>query len=200
MPQGPRPRYLVIVGDLLSKWVGETEKLIAKMFAEAEDRRDEVMILLDEADTFLRDRTLAHASWELSHTNEFLARMERFPGLFICTTNLVDTLDPAILRRFQFRVEFLPMRHEQSVEAFGAAFLRTPSIEECRELRDLSGLVPADFANVARQLKFFQGRENAHATNLLKAELEARRGSLSRPIGFMSHASNVRGTGRQAGR
>ena len=177
--------------DLLSKWVGETEQLIAEMFAEAEDRQDEVIILLDEADTFLRDRTLANASWELSHTNEFLARMERFPGLFICTTNLVDTLDPAILRRFQFQVEFLPMRYEQSVEAFSAAFLRKPQIEESQQLREMTGLVPADFANVARQLRFFAGGGNANATTLLKAELKARRGTLAQPIGFIRDQGRV---------
>ncbi|MSQ51329.1 MAG: AAA family ATPase [Betaproteobacteria bacterium] len=154
-----------------------------------------MIILLDEADTFLRDRSLARASWEVSHTNEFLARMERFPGLFICTTNLVDTLDTAILRRFQFRVEFLPMRHEQSVQAFHAAFLRMPSIEENQRIKEMDGLVPSDFANVARQLKFFAGGENPNATNLLKAELEARRGSRSRPIGFMAHTGNARGSG-----
>ena len=101
-------------------------------------------------------RTLAHASWELSHTNEFLARMERFPGLFICTTNLVDTLDTAILRRFQFRVEFLPMRHEQSVEAFGAAFLRTPSITNHRPVaprRDCVADSRSAFADTGHNLE-----------------------------------------------
>ncbi|MFM9972811.1 MAG: AAA family ATPase, partial [Burkholderiales bacterium] len=182
--------------DLLSKWVGQTEKLIAEMFAEAEDRKNDVLILLDEADTFLSDRTLAHASWERSHTNEFLARMERFSGLFICTTNLVDTLDPAVLRRFQFRVEFLPMRCQQVLAAFRATFQRTPSADEQRQLNDLDGLVPADFANVARQLKFFEGRENGNATKLLKAELAARRGLMPRPIGFTSQVGKSQDTRR----
>jgi SpoVK/Ycf46/Vps4 family AAA+-type ATPase len=180
--------------DLLSKWVGETERLIAELFSEAEDRLDDVMILLDEADTFLRDRARAHASWELSQTNEFLARMERFPGLFICTTNLMDTLDPAILRRFQFRVEFLPMRCEQSIEAFAIVFGRSPGADEREQLRELSGLVPADFANVVRQLKFFEGKENANPTRLLRQELESRRGSIPRSIGFIP--KNVESTGR----
>ena len=181
--------------DLLSKWVGDTERLIAELFSEAEDRVDDVMILLDEADTFLRDRARAHASWELSHTNEFLARMERFPGIFICTTNLVETLDPAILRRFQFRVEFLPMYCEQSIEAFTIVFGRTPRADEHEELCELPGLVPADFVNVARQLKFFGGKKDANLTRLLRRELESRRGSIPRSIGFIPPARKVEGIG-----
>ena len=174
--------------DLLSKWVGQTEKLIAELFAEAEDRKDEVVILLDEADTFLRDRTLARASWELSHTNEFLARMERFPGVFICTTNLVDMLDVAILRRFQFRIEFLAMRCEQSLEAFRAVFGREPTPEERDQLRQLSGLVPADFANVARQRQFLGDAAAGSPMALLHDEVQARRGApAGRPMGFLGH-------------
>ena len=174
--------------DLLSMWVGQTEKLIAELFSEAEDRKDEVVILLDEADTFLRDRTLARASWELSHTNEFLARMERFPGVFICTTNLVDTLDAAILRRFQFRIEFLAMRWEQSIAAFRAVFGREPTPEERDQLRQLSGLVPADFANVARQRQFLGDAAAGSAMALLNDEVQARRGApAGRPMGFLGH-------------
>jgi tRNA A37 threonylcarbamoyladenosine biosynthesis protein TsaE len=106
--------------DLLSPWVGQTEQLIAQMFEEAADRADEVVLLLDEADTLLGDRSHARASWEISHTNEFLAQMESFPGLFICTTNLLDRLDAAVLRRFQFRLEFEALRTDQVLAAIRA--------------------------------------------------------------------------------
>ncbi len=141
--------------DLLSMWLGETEKRIADMFARAGDRASQVLLLLDEADTFLKDRSKATASWELSQTNEFLARMEGFPGIFICTTNLIDRLDTAVLRRFQFRVEFRGMRFDQSQALFRSAFGREPTEPESRAMRLLDGkLAPADFSNVARQLAF----------------------------------------------
>src|ERR1700752_520289 len=104
------------------------------MFSSAENRRDEVILLLDEGDTFLRDRRLAHRPWEASQTNEFLARMERFPGIFICTTNLVAPPHPAVIRRVLFRVEFLPMRAEQCIRIFSATFRREPSEKEANEL------------------------------------------------------------------
>src|SRR3546814_3182743 len=54
---------------------------LAEMFYRAAERADEVVLLLDEAGTFLKERSSASTSWEQSHTNEFLARMETFPGI-----------------------------------------------------------------------------------------------------------------------
>jgi transitional endoplasmic reticulum ATPase len=139
--------------DLLSKWVGDTEHRIAEMFSHAAERADKVVLLLDEADTFLRDRGEARTSWEISHTNEFLARMERFPGIFICTTNLADRLDKAVLRRFHFRLEFLGLDTGQAARLFERSFRRAPRQEEERALARLHGLLaPSDFVNVARRL------------------------------------------------
>jgi transitional endoplasmic reticulum ATPase len=81
------------------------------MFDEARD--EEAVLLLDEADSFLQDRTLAHRQWEVTEVNELLTQMEGFDGLFICT-NLLDHLDPAALRRFGLKLEFLALRPEQA--------------------------------------------------------------------------------------
>lgn len=78
--------------DLLGPYVGQTEKAIARMFRQAE--QDQAVLLLDEADSFLRDRRSAHQSWEVTQVNELLTQMERFGGLFICSTNLLDRLAP----------------------------------------------------------------------------------------------------------
>ena len=174
--------------DLLSMWVGQTEERIAGMFASAADRADEVVLLLDEADTFLVDRARAKASWERSQTNEFLARMESFPGIFICTTNLYDQLDPAIRRRFQFRLEFRGLTHAQSVRLFVAAFGREPSCAESQALMRMEGrVVPADFANVARQLAFAPADAiSSSMIDRLKEECQARGVGVDspRPFGF----------------
>ncbi len=87
--------------DLLSKWLGDSEKRIALAFEEAADRR--AMLIFDEADSFLRDRAGAHHAWEVSQVNEMLTWMERHPYPLTCTTNRMDSLDPATLRRFLFR-------------------------------------------------------------------------------------------------
>jgi transitional endoplasmic reticulum ATPase len=95
----------------LDKYVGESEKNIADMFAVA--RQQNAVLVLDEADSFLADRRNAQRSWEVTQVNELLTQMEAFDGIFICTTNLMEKLDPASIRRFAFKVRFDPMTPDQ---------------------------------------------------------------------------------------
>ena len=81
----------------MGKYVGETEKNMAAMFREVE--LESAILLLDEEDSFLVDRRGAQRSFEMSEVNEMLQRMERFHGIFICTTDLMDRIDQATLRR-----------------------------------------------------------------------------------------------------
>jgi SpoVK/Ycf46/Vps4 family AAA+-type ATPase len=173
--------------DLLSPWVGQTEQLIAQMFENAADRSDEVVLLLDEADTLLSDRAHAGASWEVSQTNEFLAQMESFPGLFICTTNMLDRVDAAVLRRFQFRLEFEALREDQLLILFGQTFGRSTTPCEEPALRRLAGMaVTADFANIARVLRFAPELIDGDLVALVQEEVRGRRGLTgnARPMGF----------------
>ena len=100
--------------------MGETEQNIAKAFAQAKEAKS--LLIFDEADTFLRDRSLAARSWEVSSVNEMLTWMESHPYPFICTTNLMDTLDPASLRRFSFKVKYDFLTSQQVKEAFDYFF------------------------------------------------------------------------------
>ncbi len=95
-----RPLLVRQASDLVSKYVGETEQNMAKMFEEAQT--EGAVLLLDEADSFLRSRHRAERTYEVTEVNEMLQGMERFGGLFICTTNLFDEIDEAPLRRFTF--------------------------------------------------------------------------------------------------
>ena len=78
----------------MSKYVGETEQAMAAMFREAE--AEKAVLLLDEADSFLQDRRGAQRTYEVTEVNEMLQGMERFNGIFICTTNLLDRIDQAL--------------------------------------------------------------------------------------------------------
>ncbi len=148
-----RPLLTKRVSDLASKWIGETEKSIANMFQEA--AADGSVLLLDEADSFLRDRSLAHSPWEVTQVNELLQQMESFQGVFICATNLIKSLDTAAMRRFTFKIKFLPLDdiHRRRMLATYAlsdanADLPPPIGER---LAALSQLAPGDFATVRRQ-------------------------------------------------
>jgi SpoVK/Ycf46/Vps4 family AAA+-type ATPase len=149
-----RPLLIRQASDLVSKFVGETEQNMAKMFEEAQS--ENAVLLLDEADSFLRSRQRAERSYEVTEVNEMLQGMERFGGLFICTTNLFDELDEAALRRFTFKVKFRPLRAEQREAMFVAeALMGDASLltaEHCERLAALDQLAPGDFAAVKRQV------------------------------------------------
>jgi len=100
-----KPILIKRASELFDKYLGESEKRIAEAFDQAEE--DGAILLLDEADSFLRDRSRSMHSWEVTTVNELLQRMERFEDIFICTTNLYAQVDVAALRRFTFKLEFL---------------------------------------------------------------------------------------------
>ncbi|MCB2042234.1 MAG: ATP-binding protein, partial [Rhodoferax sp.] len=101
---------------MIDKYIGETEKNLARAFGKATD--EGALLLIDEADSFLQDRRGAQRNYEVSEVNEMLQGMERFPGVFICTTNLFERLDAAALRRFTFKIRFKPLEREQRTQMF----------------------------------------------------------------------------------
>lgn len=141
--------------ELTSCYVGVTEKLIADAFETAQ--RDGALLLLDEVDSFLRDRQATRYSWEVTAVNEMLAQMERYGGYFIATTNLKDDLDPACLRRFDLKTKFDYLRPEQAVamaRAYAGKLGLTDGVEALDRVADFGNLTPGDFAAVGRQATF----------------------------------------------
>jgi SpoVK/Ycf46/Vps4 family AAA+-type ATPase len=149
-----KPLMIRRASDLVSKFVGETEQNMAAMFNEADDQK--AVLLLDEADSFLRSRGMAQRGYEVSEVNEMLQGMERFGSVFICTTNLFDQLDEAALRRFTFKIKFKPLDRSQRERMFIAEALKgdasalTPAMQSM--LHQMSCLAPGDFAAVKRQI------------------------------------------------
>lgn len=151
-----RPILAKRASDLMNKYVGESEKEIRNMFTEAAE--EDAILLLDEADSFLQDRSLAMHSWETACVNELLQGMERFRGTFICATNFFERVDRAALRRFTFKLEFLSLTEDQRWKMFcneagiDPAALSAQQIADWRqELLLTPYLTPGDFATVQRQ-------------------------------------------------
>ena len=97
----------VDVSQMVSKWIGETEKNLAGAFDVAE--RTQAVLLLDEADALFGTRTQisdAHDRYANQETAYLLQRLEGFEGLVVLTTNLRHNIDPAFLRRLDFVVDF----------------------------------------------------------------------------------------------
>ena len=150
-----RPLLVKRASDLLSKWVGESEQQIAQAFREAQSAR--AVLLIDEVDSFLQERRGALRPWEITQVNEMLTQMEAHDGVLIATTNLMDGLDPAALRRFDLKAKFDYLRPEQS-----QALLQAHCLDlglDCpesarRAVGRLPSLTPGDFAAVTRRHRF----------------------------------------------
>ena len=164
--------------DLMSKWVGGTEQLIAAAFAEARDSG--AFLVFDEADSLLFDRRFTERNWEVSQVNEMLTWMESHPAPFACTTNFGTYLDPATLRRFVFKVTLDYLAPEQARAAFRGYFGLTPPAG----VAALTALTPGDFAVVRKQAEVLDclGEPEALAA-MLRAECDAKP-DCPRPIGF----------------
>ena len=101
------PLYRVDVAAVTSKYNGETEKNLARLFARAE--HSEVVLLFDEADSLFGKRTDvkdAHDRYANTQTNYLLQRMESFEGIALLTSNSRARFDAAFTRRLDAILEF----------------------------------------------------------------------------------------------
>ena len=164
--------------DLLSKWVGETERNIAEAFSEARDSQS--FLIFDEADSLLWERDGARQRYEVSQVNEMLTWMESHQGPFACTTNLMEGLDRAALRRFVFKIKFDFLTAAQARRGFEVFF-------DCKApagVGRLACLTPGDFALVARKRRHLgQDLDPNALLELLEQETALKPGQ-TRKMGF----------------
>ena len=164
--------------DLFGMFVGETEENIARAFADA--RADEAFLIFDEADSFLADRRGAQRSWEISQVNEMLTWMEAHPLPFACTTNYGDRLDPAVLRRFTFKVTLGYLGTHAARELFRRYF----EAEAPPRIDRLTVLAPGDFPVVRRKAEVLGNLDDRDALlEMLREECSAKPDQPA-PIGF----------------
>ncbi|EPD5875062.1 ATP-binding protein [Campylobacter coli] len=98
---------------ILSKWVGESEQNVRKIFDTykniVQTCKQSPILLLNEADQFLSTRVDGSSGSDKMHNqmqNIFLEQIERFSGVIIATTNFLESLDSAFSRRFDYKIEF----------------------------------------------------------------------------------------------
>ncbi len=175
--------------DLQSKYVGEGERNIREAFEEAQGA--EAVLLVDEIDSMLFDRDAARNSWEITFVNEFLAQMETFRGILICTTNRMTALDPAAMRRFTLKVQFDYLSAEGNLVFYRKLLepiARTRlDPNGTAALRVLRRLVPADFARLRDRYALETAGDADHASLIRELEAESRLKGVAagqRRIGF----------------
>ncbi|MDP2903119.1 MAG: ATP-binding protein [Methylovulum sp.] len=178
--------------DLLDKYVGESEHNIAQMFAEAQKLGG--ILLLDEVDSLLSDRSQARQHWEVTQINEMLTQMEAFTGIFIATTNLMDKLDAASLRRFDFKVKFNYLNPEQRWALFlqesqrlGASLPENAEALTAlkQQIHCLTKLTPGDFAVASRQIAILGKKPGSESIVAVLAQECLAKGETFSKIGFV---------------
>ncbi|MBT3368238.1 MAG: ATP-binding protein, partial [Nitrospina sp.] len=184
------------VSDIQSMYVGESEKNIRDAFEEAE--REEAILIMDEAESLLFNRDRAQHSWEIGLTNEFLTSMERFRGILICTTNRMEDLDAASIRRFNHKLGFDFLTPEGNVVFYKkliSPLIKSPlDVKNENRLRQIKDLSPGDFKTVRDRYGFYPETGLKHQGLVGALEEEARVKKIhtgATSIGFLYHNPSV---------
>ena len=188
-----RPLLVRRASDLIDKWLGASERNIASAFREAQS--EGAVLLLDEVDSLLQERRGAQHAWEITQVNEMLTQMEAFEGVFIATTNLVNDLDQAALRRFDLKLKFDYLKADQGWDLFQrqctALNLEAP-LSLRGALARIDRLTPGDFAAVARRHDFSPLRDAHALLEALREECALKEGK-THAMGFVGNETIQKG-------
>ena len=187
-----RPLHFTRSSDILGKYIGETEKNIAKLFEQG--KKDNGIILLDEADSLMSSRNSNMKSWEVSKVNEMLSRLEEYEGVFIATTNRLELLDTAMLRRFDLTIEFMSLSNLKKWKVFSDVIkllkfnIKKSDVAVVKQrIYSLENITVSDFFNVKRKVERFDKNPTVDSfIHKLEDVVGLKNLDSSKPIGFMS--------------
>ena len=131
--------YKVDLSLVVSKYIGETEKNLARIFDLAEHRR--WILFFDEADALFGKRTRvddAHDRFANQEVSFLLQRIEEFDGVIVLASNLRLNIDEAFLRRFHSVVQFPMPRPAERQRLWREAFSRKAELEPRIDLGQLA--------------------------------------------------------------
>lgn len=134
-----RPVYKIDLSLVISKYIGETEKNLARVFDQAESRG--WILFFDEADALFGKRSEtrhAHDRYANQETAFLLQRLEVFDGIAILASNLRDNLDEAFTRRFESVIYFPLPRPEERVRIWRQGIPPSARLEEGVDLERLA--------------------------------------------------------------
>lgn len=146
--------YRIDLSAVVSKFIGETEKNLERVFARAESLG--CVLFFDEADALFGKRTSvsdAHDRYANQEVSYLLQRVESYPGLVVLATNQKQNLDEAFLRRFQAVVPFTTPSAVERARLWAQALAPPAALSDDVDLRELAAnyeLSGADIVSVAR--------------------------------------------------
>ncbi len=155
-----RPLVKLDLSQVVSKWVGETEKHLDTAFREAEER--DSVLCLDEADALLGKRgEIRHGSDRYANleVSYLLQRLEEHPGLIVMASNHKENIDPAFMRRFQTILAFPRPAYEERKEIWKLAFPKSAAYRLSPQVKfenlarlDMTGAAIVEVARTAALL------------------------------------------------
>jgi Cdc6-like AAA superfamily ATPase len=190
-----RQIFLVDIAKVQSKWVGESEKNISKIFEEYKRCKKSYpatpILLFNEADAILGKRTKVNSSVDKSFNtiqNMLLQELEDFEGIFMATTNLANELDEAFDRRLLYKVEFKKPSKEVRTQILKSNFKNVPD-GVLNELKEFT-LTGGQIANIKKKMlvkTILQKPENELDTliEICTEELSLIKSKIPNQIGFL---------------
>ncbi len=167
--------YKIDLSNMVSKYIGETEKNLEKIFNEAGESN--AILFFDEADSLFGKRSEvkdAHDRYANIETGYLLQKMEEYDGIVILATNLRKNLDDAFIRRLHFMLEYPFPEEEDRYQIWHRAFPRDVPLGSSVDLRFMARqfkLSGGNIKNIALATAFLAASEHA-ASSVSEVEME----------------------------
>jgi ATP-dependent 26S proteasome regulatory subunit len=167
--------------DVLGKYVGESERNVARIFSQA--REQNAILFLDEVDSLLSSRSSLTNQFERQLVNEFLQQIEQSELTIFAASNHAQMIDKAALRRFDFKLTLDYLNQQQVLKLYQDVVGKI-SNEEQQQLIQMKQLTAGDFAIVARRNRLSR-KPLTHVQNIHLLQEENNSKEQSKSIGFV---------------
>ena len=163
--------YKVDLSMVVSKWVGETEKNLARVFDMAENK--DWILFFDEADALFGKRTKTQSSQERYANQEvayLLQRTEDYPGTVVLASNLKTNMDDAFARRFQSIIFFPIPKPKQRIKMWENYFSKFLKLDENIDLKKIAEEYEITGGGIVNVLKYCAIQSAERNTNIVSPE------------------------------
>ena len=164
-----RDVYRIDLSMVISKYIGETEKNLSRIFDQAENKN--WILFFDEADALFGKRTKvedSHDRFANQEVSYLLQRIEAFDGIVILASNLKTNIDDAFNRRFESIIEFPMPKPPERVQLWKKGFSASSELEKGVELRELSEKYELSGGSIMNVIRYASLMALAQQSNLIR--------------------------------
>jgi len=167
--------------DVLGKYVGQSEKAVARIFHQAHQQN--AILFLDEVDSLLSNRASLTNQFERQLVNEFLQQIQQSELTLFAATNAAASIDSAVRRRFDFKLTLTYLNQQQVLKLYQEVVGNISSTQK-QQLLKMKYLTGGDFAIVARRNRLSR-KPLTHIQNIQLLQEENNSKQQSKSIGFV---------------